>query len=214
MRLHTPAVLLLFVLLSPGRAGGQQLSAADRAQLVAMVWSDARSSAAAWPGPRADWDSALGAALRAAAPPQSDLLFYRRLARLVALLDDGQARVQPPPTLRSRVARPPLLLRSVEHRPFVLDYAENDEMRVARPERLAEIVAVQGIPAAAWIRDSILPEVPAGSVPARWSRAVETMLEGEKGTAVHLLLRLPGGVERGARLTRTVDLDDRWPLTR
>src|SRR5437762_3112179 len=92
MRLHTPAVLLLFVLLSPGRAGGQQLSAADRAQLVAMVWSDARSSAAAWPGPRADWDSALGAALRAAAPPQSDLLFYRRLARLVALLDDGQAR--------------------------------------------------------------------------------------------------------------------------
>src|SRR6266568_1061760 len=67
MRLHTPAVLLLFVLLPPGRAGGQQLSAADRAQLVAMVWSDARSSAAAWPSPRADWDSALGATLRAAA---------------------------------------------------------------------------------------------------------------------------------------------------
>src|SRR5205814_3949519 len=64
-------------------------------------------------------------------------------------------------TLRSRVARPPLLLRSVEHRPFVLDYAENDEMRVARPERLAEIVAVQGIPAAAWIADSIVPEVAA-----------------------------------------------------
>ncbi len=205
-------MLLLFVLLSPGRAGGQQLSAADRAQLVAMVWSDARSSAAAWPGPRADWDSALGAALRAAAPPQSDLLFYRRLARLVALLDDGQARVQPPPTLRSRVARPPLLLRSVEHRPFVLDYAENDEMRVARPERLAEIVAVQGIPAAAWIADSIVPEVAAATPEARWARAVAAMLEGEKGTALHLQVSVPGGEQRGLSVTRSVSLADRWPL--
>src|SRR5207247_11151056 len=42
----------------------------------------------------------------------------------------------------------------------------------------------------------------------------EHMLEGEKGSAVHLQLRLPGGVERGASVTRTVDLDDRWPLAR
>ena len=211
MRLHTPAVLLLFVL-PPGRAGGQQLSAADRAQLVAMVWSDARSSAAAWPSPRADWDSALGATLRAAAPPQPDLLFYRRLARLLALLDDGQARVLPPPALRSRVARPPLLVTSVEHRPFVLDYAENDEMRVARPERLAEIVAVQGIPAAAWIADSIVPEIAAATPEARWARAVAAMLDGEKGTALHLQLRVPGGEQRGLSVTRSVSLADHWPL--
>ncbi len=212
MRLHTPAVLLLFVLLPPGRAGGQQLSAADRAQLVAMVWSDARSSAAAWPSPRADWDSALGATLRAAAPPQPDLLFYRRLARLLALLNDGQARVLPPPALRSRVARPPLLVTSVEHRPFVLDYAENDEMRVARPERLAEIVAVQGIPAAAWIADSIVPEIAAATPEARWARAVAAMLDGEKGTALHLQLRVPGGEQRGLSVTRSVSLADHWPL--
>ena len=212
MRLHTPAVLLLFVLLPPGPAGGQQLSAADRAQLVAMVWSDARSSAAAWPSPRADWDSALGATLRAAAPPQPDLLFYRRLARLLALLNDGQARVLPPPALRSRVARPPLLVTSVEHRPFVLDYAENDEMRVARPERLAEIVAVQGIPAAAWIADSIVPEIAAATPEARWARAVAAMLDGEKGTALHLQLRVPGGEQRGLSVTRSVSLADHWPL--
>src|SRR6266566_2751471 len=185
MRLHTPAVLLLFVLLPPGRAGGQQLSAADRAQLVAMVWSDARSSAAAWPSPRADWDSALGATLRAAAPPQPDLLFYRRLARLLALLDDGQARVLPPPALRSRVARPPLL---------------------------AEIVAVQGIPAAAWIADSIVPEIAAATPEARWARAVAAMLDGEKGTALHLQLRVPGGEQRGLSVTRSVSLADHWPL--
>ena len=48
---------------------------------------------------------------------------------------------------RDRVARPPLEIASVEGRPFIIDYAENDEMRVARPQRLAEILTVQSIPA-------------------------------------------------------------------
>ena len=100
----------------------------------------------------------------------------------------------------------------VERRPFVLDYAENDEMRVARPERLAEIVAVQGVPADAWITDSILPGIGAATPEARWQRAVAAMLEGEKGTALHLLLRLPGGEERGISVTRSVSLNDPWPL--
>jgi len=63
-----------------------------------------------------------------------------------------------------------------------MDYVMNDEMRVARPERLAEILAVQGVPAAEWIRDSSgrrsrrAPNEPLGS-------AVAQMLEGERGTA-------------------------------
>ena len=197
---------------SPSRAGAQQLAAAERAQLVALVWSDARCNFAGWSRVRADWDSALAASLRAAAAPQSDLLFHGRLRRLVARLDDGQAQVLPPPPLRSRIARPPLLLTSVERRPFLLDYAENDEMRVARPERLAEIVAVQGVPADAWITDSILPGIGAATPEARWQRAVAAMLEGEKGTALHLLLRLPGSEERGISVTRSVSLNDPWPL--
>jgi C-terminal processing protease CtpA/Prc len=38
------------------------------------------------------------------------------------------------------------------------------------------------------------------------------MLEGERGTALHLLLRLPGGAERGASVTRSVPVSARWPL--
>ena len=93
-----------------------------------------------------------------------------------------------------------------------MDYAANDEMRVARPERLAEILAVQGIPAADWIRDSVLPEISAGTELNRWERAVARMLEGERGTALHLVLRLPGGAERGASVTRSVPVTARWPL--
>jgi C-terminal processing protease CtpA/Prc len=140
--------------------------------------------------------------------------FLRRLRRWTALLNDGQLDILPPAVVSTRLARPPLVLRSIERRPFIMDYATNDEMRVARPERLAEILAVQGIPAAVWIRDSVLPEVAASTGASRWERAVAGMLEGERGTAVHLLLRLPGGAERGASVTRSVPLTVRSVLDR
>ena len=198
--------------LVPPALPGQQLSATERGVAVATVWAEARYNYAYWDRVRSDWDSALAANLRLAAEPQSDLLFYRRLRRLVALLGDGQAAVIAPPHLRSRIARPPLLLESTERRPFILDYAENDEMRVARPERLAEIIAVQGIPAESWIRDSVLPEIPGATAAERWTRAVAWMLEGEKGTSLHLLVRVPGGEPRGLSVTRSLSLNDRWPL--
>ena len=93
-----------------------------------------------------------------------------------------------------------------------MDYAENDEMRVAHPDRLAEIVAVQGVPAEAWIRDSVLPETAAATPADRWQRAVAWMLQGEKGTSLHLLIRVPGGEPRGLSVTRSLSLNDRWPL--
>ena len=176
------------------------------------MWAEARYNFAYWDRVRADWDSGLVANLKLAAEPQSDLLFYRRLRRLVALLGDGRAAVIAPPTLRSRIARPPLLVSSVERRPFILDYAENDEMRVARPPRLSEILAVQGVPAETWIRDSVLPEVSAATPADRWQRAAAWMLQGDKGTTLHLLIRVPGGEPRGLSVTRSLSLNDRWPL--
>ena len=198
----------------PPRRGvaAQQLTAAERAAAVASVWAEARYNFAYWDRVRADWDSGLVANLKLAAEPQSDLLFYRRLRRLVALLGDGRAAVIAPPTLRSRIARPPLLVSSVERRPFILDYAENDEMRVARPPRLSEILAVQGVPAETWIRDSVLPEVCAATPADRWQRAAAWMLQGDKGTTLHLLIRVPGGEPRGLSVTRSLSLNDRWPL--
>ena len=74
----------------------QQLTAAERAAAVASVWAEARYNFAYWDRVRADWDSGLVAHLKLAAEPQSDLLFYRRLRRLVALLGDGRAAVIAP----------------------------------------------------------------------------------------------------------------------
>jgi carboxyl-terminal processing protease len=212
--MRSAAVLVLGLVVAPAPLAGQQLTATERTEVVAAIWAEARYNFAFWDRVHADWDSALGANLKLAAGPQSDVLFYRRLRRLLALLADGQAAVIPPPTLRSRIARPPLLVESVERRPLILDYADNDEMRVARPERLAEILTVQGVPAESWIHDSVLPEVSAGTPSERWRRAVQWMLQGEKGTALQLLLRIEGRDERGISVTRSVSLNDRWPLER
>src|SRR2546422_6960210 len=113
------------------------------------------------------------------------------------------------------IRRPPrstLFPYTTLFRSFILDYAENDEMRVARPQRLAEILAVQGVPAEQWIRDSVLPEVSAATAADRWQRAVAWMLQGDKGTTVHLLVRVPGAEPRGLSVTRSLSLNDRWPL--
>lgn len=204
--------LVAAALALPDPVRAQQLTATERAQAVATVWAEARYNFAYWDRVRADWDSALAANLRLATGPQSDLLFYRRLRRFVAVLADGRAAVLAPPSLRSRIARPPLLLASVERRPFLVDFAENDEMRVARPERRAEILAVQGLPAETWIRDSVLPEISAATAPDRWQRAVAWMLQGERGTTLQLLVRVRGGEPRGLSVTRSLSLNDRWPL--
>ncbi len=203
----------------PALASAQQpatTATIDRQLVAAGVWSEARFNYAYWDVVRADWDSAFAAvvtlaASRAASAP-SDVQYFRRVKRFVALLHDPQAELVPPPAIAARVARPPLALRSIERRPFIIDYATNDEMRIARPERLAEILAVQGIPAEQWIRDSVVPEISAATESTRWDRAVARMLEGEKGTALHLLLGLPGGAQRGASVTRSVALSARWPL--
>jgi carboxyl-terminal processing protease len=204
---------LLVVAWFPALVSAQQLTSVDRQLVAAGVWSEPRYNYAYWDAVRADWDSAFAAVVTdmgRVAP--SDVRFFRRLRRFVALLGDAQAEIEPPSAIAARVARPPLALRSIERRPFIMDYAANDEMRIARPERLAEILAVQGIPAEQWIRDSILPEIGGASEATRWERAVPRMLEGEKGTALHLLLRLPGGAQRGASVTRSVSLNARWPL--
>ncbi len=197
--------------------GAQRANPVDRQLVAAGLWADARYNYAYWDAVRANWDSAFAAMVTYTGerPAPSDLQFLHRLRRWGALLHDGQLEILPPAAIASRIARPPLVLRSIERRPFIMDYVTNDEMRVARPERLAEILAVQGIPAAEWIRDSVLPEIPAATETSRWDRAVAQMLEGERGTALHLLLRLPGGAKRGASVTRSMSLlGPRSPLER
>src|SRR4029077_695764 len=175
MSFRTLAVFALF----PAVLAAQRLASVDRQLVAAGMWCEARYNYDYWDVVRANWDSALAATVTSteARPTPNDLPFFRRLRRWGALLHDGQLELLAPAAVANRMARPPLALRSIERRPFIMDYVVNDEMRVARPERLAEILAVQGITAAMGIRDPVLPEIPAPNEASRWERGVAQMLD-------------------------------------
>src|SRR5437773_4672223 len=132
-RVITPSRLLASLVVAwvtpLGAAMAQQLTAAERAAVVASVWAEARYNFAYWDRVRADWDSALVANMRLTAEPQSDLLFYRRLRRFLALLGAGRAGRIAPPARRSRIARPPLPVSAVVRRASIMHYAEKDVIR-------------------------------------------------------------------------------------
>src|SRR6267142_751978 len=192
---RTPWLSAWFPVLLAAPLVAQRANPVERQLVAAGLWAEARYNYAYWDAGRANWDSAFAATVSYAgeSPLPSNLQFFRRLRRWAALLHDGQLDILPPASIANRIARPPLALRSIERRPFIMDYVMNDEMRVARPERLAEILAVQGVPAAEWIRDSVLPEIPAATETSRWDRAVAQMLEGERGASVTRSMTLLGG---------------------
>src|SRR3954469_11593367 len=139
---RTPWLVLWFpALLAAQRPGAGSTSsgvaavAAERQQVTAGVWAEARYNYAYWDAVRANWDSAFAATTAAIAvrPVPTDVQFVRRLRRWGALLNDGQFELFPPGPVAGKIARPPLALKSIERRPFIMDYATNDEMRVARP---------------------------------------------------------------------------------
>ena len=161
---RTPWLSALFPVLLAAPLLAQRANPVERQLIAAGLWAEARYNYAYWDAVRANWDSAFAATVTAtqARPAPTDLQYFHRLRRWGALLNDGQLEILPPSSIANRIARPPLELRSIERRPFIMDYAVNDEMRVARPERLAEVLAVQGVPAAQWIRRG-----PASSRPIR-----------------------------------------------
>src|SRR4051812_47810235 len=144
MRSRTPWCCAWFPALLCAPLAAQRLGPVERQLVAAGVWAEARYNYAYWDAVRANWDSAFSAVLTYANGHPSDLQFFRQLRRWGALLNDGQLEILPPPGIAGRMARPPIVLRSIERRPFIIDYATNDEMRVARPQRLAEIVGGGG----------------------------------------------------------------------
>jgi hypothetical protein len=111
---RTPWLVLWFpALLAAQRPGAGSTSsgaaavAAERQQVTAGVWAEARYNYAYWDAVRANWDSAFAAttAAIAARPVPTDVQFVRRLRRWGALLNDGQFELFPRSPARSRVRR-------------------------------------------------------------------------------------------------------------
>src|SRR6266702_2551919 len=84
---------LLLVAWFPTLVSAQLLTPVDRQLVAAGVWSEPRYNYAYWDAVRADWDSAFAAVVTETTGrgATTDVQFFRRLRRFVALLGDGQA---------------------------------------------------------------------------------------------------------------------------
>src|SRR5262247_4180784 len=133
MQSRTSWFFVWFPALLGAPLAAQRLGPVDRQLIAAGMWAEARYNYAYWDAVRANWDSAFAATTTfiAGRPAPTDVQFVRRLRRWGALLNDGQFELFPPGPIAGKVARPPLALKSIERRPFIMDYATNDEMRVA-----------------------------------------------------------------------------------
>src|SRR5258708_25372243 len=98
----------------------QQIAPVERARIAAAVWAEARYNDPAWDRIRADWDSGFADVLGAANGREPPLAYFRRLQRLVALLEDGQAMIVPPPASAGRGGRPPRVVRSCVRLPLLV----------------------------------------------------------------------------------------------
>src|SRR3954470_4375993 len=125
MRSRTPWCCAWFPALLCAPLAAQRLGPVERQLVAAGLWAEARYNYAYWDAVRANWDSAFAGTVTftGGRPAPSDIQFYYRLRRSGALLNDGQLEIVPPSHIAARIARPPLELRAIERRPFIIDYA-------------------------------------------------------------------------------------------
>ena len=132
MRSRTPWFSVWFPALLFAPLSAQRVNPVDRHLVAAGLWSEARYNYAYWNAVRANWDSAFAATVTmidtrggpggaGGGPALTDLQFFRQLRRWGALLHDGQFELLPPAPIAARTARPPIALRSIERRPFIID---------------------------------------------------------------------------------------------
>ena len=155
---------------------------ATRAQAHAdgiALWNVARHFYPYWPVVKLDWEEALRQWLAAQPEVQSRAQLRDALARLAAPLDDGQARVLNAGDMSER-AYLPLAIRPVGSR-WVVDESRVEGIRVGD-----ELVAVDGVPVAAWYARRAAQE--SGSARFKRWRVRGAFLQGPKEAKVRLRL--------------------------
>ena len=195
--------LVSLIVSSAAPVDAQTIGRMERAAAASNVWSEAKYNYVGWNRLEADWDSAYRSTLLFADRPIGDLDFYRSLRRFTALLGHGNTKILVERSFERRLGEVPLHVLSVDGNAIVTAVKSTSEMKIAKVETGSLIVEVQGVPVARWIRDSVLPETSGSTEQARLQSAFHHMLDGERGTTVHLMLRQPDQSVRGVSVTRS-----------
>jgi hypothetical protein len=155
---------------------------ADKAWGLTKFYTEAKYNFVYFDKARLDWDSAYRAFLPQVLATKSTYAYYRTLLRFCALLKDGHTNVNEPDDLMKNVPNGSRYKRlQIEHfngRFFVVNAP-----KAADPAVLgAEVVRIDGRPAADWARDNLFPYLCASTEHQRWNDAARSMFYGTDST--------------------------------
>ncbi|MFN8291379.1 MAG: S41 family peptidase [Chitinophagaceae bacterium] len=196
------AIRLLFVLgLYTMPVNGQvqlpnTLSAADKVFGLSTFWQEVNYNFVYLNKVnRREWDSTYKVLITRVQQTTNDYEYYRLLQKFCALLKDGHTNVYFPGEINSK-----LLTRMfgpywfglslIDGKPVV---TQTLQTKIKEIPIGSEIISVNDIPAAQYLRDSVEPYISSSTEYVRRSQAVTNMLQGLTGTSYKVTMKRPDG---------------------
>jgi len=169
---------------------------ADKVWGLTKFYTEAKYNFVYFDKARLDWDSAYRAFLPQVLATPSTWEYYRTLERFCALLKDGHTNVNYPDDLMKNVPnRSRYKHLSIEH--FDGRFFVTNAPKAAGPAVMgAEVLRIDGRPAADWARDNLFPYICASTEHQRWNDAARYMFYGADSTRTwRLTLKTTKGKE-------------------
>ncbi len=178
------------------------ISLDERLAGFAQLWSEVKYNFAFFDQvPDLDWDEVLLEYLPKVQKEQTAYEYYRLLQRLVVRLHDGHTSVRggvPP----GPVDRPPVLIRPIDGKAVIVDFADTEELSKAGIRRGLEVTHADGRPFGEVLEKDIYPYISASTPQDRDRKAFRRLLEGPRGSQVSVRAVTGDGGTREVALTR------------
>src|SRR3990170_2813782 len=129
------------------KAASGDLSTAERIVGLTKLYMEVKYNFANWDNvPELDWEKAFREYLSKVEKDQTDEEYYLTLKKFTALLHDGHTDVFYPKQILDGLEIPPVIIRPIEGKAIILNFAATDECRKAGLTNGLEVTKVEGRP--------------------------------------------------------------------
>lgn len=158
--------------------------------------------------PELDWDSLYLAFLPKVREARSTLQYYRTLAMLCAMLQDGHTSVTPPQELWPHLWSNPKITTQLVDGHVVITRVRSDSLKRAGVRVGMEVMTVDGVPVTKYTEELVAPYLSISGPQSRKAQVYTyNLLSGDSGRPVTLGLSDGSGKVRGVPLPRRYE----WP---
>lgn len=210
MKKQLLAVFLFASLTASAQSLPNSISPADKVYGLSKFWQEVNYNFVYLDQvDRRKWDSTYRAYITQVQATPNDYEYYRLLLRFCAMLNDGHTNVFAPASINSLVYG-----KMFGQYWFGLEYIGGKAVINRHLKSQAqlfpigtEVIAVNGLPTADYMRDSVEPYISSSTDYVRKRMAAQGLLSGLIGTGYDVRFRKPGGEEFSMHLTHELTLD-------